>query len=185
MGSTMKSSKPIHCNFRDFNIEHDPYNNESIELLERQGIDLKKNREKGIDSSDFAWMVLSPRHFSSNSSCPGLLFMLFFGVRVYDTKLMMGSISGLRGGLERVAKLLGVERTTGSRHQAGSDSLLNLQTFVRFKDSYANLDLENMNGYEGMLFGLCEGWRGFDRTPEVFVDTSTQSKPQCKQVYSV
>ncbi|KAJ6703143.1 hypothetical protein OIU85_029144 [Salix viminalis] len=95
---------------------------------------------------------------------------------------MMGSISGLRGGLERVAKLLGVERTTGSRHQAGSATLLNLQTFVRFKDSCANLDLENMNGYEGMLFGLREGWRGFDRTPEVFVDTSTQAKPQFKQV---
>ncbi|KAJ6346860.1 hypothetical protein OIU76_003526 [Salix suchowensis] len=47
------------CNFRDFNIEHDPYSNESIELLERQGIDLKKNSEKGIDSSDFALMVLS------------------------------------------------------------------------------------------------------------------------------
>ncbi|KAJ6702367.1 CCR4-NOT TRANSCRIPTION COMPLEX SUBUNIT [Salix koriyanagi] len=82
----------------------------------------------------------------------------FFGVRVYDAKFMMGCISGLHGGLERVAKLLGVERITGSRHQAGSDSLLTLQTFVRFKETCAKIDLEKLNGYEGMMFGLCEGW---------------------------
>ncbi|KAJ6704946.1 CCR4-ASSOCIATED FACTOR 1-like protein 11-RELATED [Salix purpurea] len=157
--SLLSQAPPSHnyCLMKDFNIEHDPFNNESIELLERQGIDLKKNREKGIDSSDFAWMVLSSRHFFSNSSLSWITFhgaydfgflikiltrrelpcdmgsflgmvRLFFGVRVYDTKLMMGSMSGLRGGLERVAKLLGVEQTTGRRHQAGSDSLLNLQT---------------------------------------------------------
>ncbi|KAJ6414575.1 hypothetical protein OIU84_003552 [Salix udensis] len=201
-------------NFRDFNIEHDPYNNESIEFLERQGIDLKKNRENGIDSSDFAWMVLKSGVVFSNSSITWITFhgaydfgflinfltrrelpsdmasflgmvSFSFGVRVYDTKFMMGYISGLRCGLERVAKLQGVERTTGMRHQAGSDSLLTLQTFVRFKDSCANLDLENMNGCEGMIFGLCEGWRGFGRTPEVFIETSTRSNPHFKQVFSV
>eukprot|EP00258_Populus_trichocarpa_P003191 XP_002303972.2 probable CCR4-associated factor 1 homolog 11 [Populus trichocarpa] len=202
-------------NFRDFNIEHDPYNDESIGLLERQGIDLKKNREKGIDSSDFAWMVLTSGLVFNNCSITWITFhgaydfgflikiltrrelpcdmasflgmvSFFFGVRVYDTKFMMGSISGLRGGLERVAKLLGVERTTGSRHQAGSDSLLTQQTFVRFKDSCANLDLENLNGCEGMIFGLCEGWLGFDRTPEVYIETSTRLiKPQFKEVFSV
>ncbi|KAJ6898835.1 CCR4-associated factor 1 [Populus alba x Populus x berolinensis] len=193
----MKYNVDLQFNFRDFNIEHDPYNDESIGLLERQGIDLKKNREKGIDSSDFAWMVLTSGLVFNNCSITWITFhgaydfgflikiltrrelpcdmasflgmvSFFFGVRVYDTKFMMGSIGGLRGGLERVAKLLGVERTTGSRHQAGSDSLLTQQTFVRFKDSYANLDLENLNGCEGMLFGLCEGWLGFDRTPEVY-----------------
>ncbi|KAJ6703027.1 CCR4-ASSOCIATED FACTOR 1-like protein 11-RELATED [Salix viminalis] len=61
-------------NFRDFNIEHDPYNNESIELLERQGIDLQKNREKGIDSSNFAWVVLSSGLVFSNSSITWITF---------------------------------------------------------------------------------------------------------------
>ncbi|KAG6781557.1 hypothetical protein POTOM_014468 [Populus tomentosa] len=202
-------------NFRDFNIEHDPYNDESIGLLERQGIDLKKNREKGIDSSDFAWMVFTSGLVFNNCSITWITFhgaydfgflikiltrrelpcdmasflgmvSFFFGVRVYDTKFMMGSIGGLRGGLERVAELLGVERTTGKRHQAGSDSLLTHQTFVRFKDSCANLDLENLNGCEGMIFGLCEGWLGFDRTPEVYnIETSTQLKPQFKEVFSM
>eukprot|EP00258_Populus_trichocarpa_P029602 XP_024445621.1 probable CCR4-associated factor 1 homolog 10 [Populus trichocarpa] len=121
-------------NFRDFNIKHDHHNEESIGLLERQGIDLKKNREKGIDSSDFG--------------------------------------SGLHGGLERVAMLLGVERITGRRHQAGSDSLLTLQTFVRFKESCAKIDLEKLNGYEGMMFGLCEGWLGFTYAPDTFMGST-------------
>ncbi|KAB5573068.1 hypothetical protein DKX38_000266 [Salix brachista] len=187
-------------NFRDFNIEHDHYNAESIGLLERQGIDLKKNREKGIDSSDFGRLVLSSGLVSNNSSITWIAFhgaydfgflikiltkrdlpsdlrsflgmmRFFFGVRVYDAKFMMGCISGLQGGLERVAKLLGVERITGSRHQAGSDSLLTLQTFVRFKETCAKIDLEKLNGYEGMMFGLCEGWLGFTYTPDVFTGT--------------
>ncbi|KAJ6702363.1 CCR4-NOT TRANSCRIPTION COMPLEX SUBUNIT [Salix koriyanagi] len=187
-------------NFRDFNIAHDHYNAESIGLLERQGIDLKKNREKGIDSSDFGRLVLSSGLVSNNSSITWIAFhgaydfgflikiltkrdlpsdlrsflgmmRFFFGVRVYDAKFMMGCISGLHGGLERVAKLLGVERITGSRHQAGSDSLLTLQTFVRFKETCAKIDLEKLNGYEGMMFGLCEGWLGFTYTPDVFTGT--------------
>ncbi|KAL9407070.1 hypothetical protein Peur_004042 [Populus x canadensis] len=187
-------------NFRDFNIKHDHHNEESIGLLERQGIDLKKNREKGIDSSDFGRLILSSGLVSNNSSITWITFhgaydfgflikiltkrelpsdmrsflgmmRFFFGVRVYDTKFMMGCISGLHGGLERVAMLLGVERITGSRHQAGSDSLSSLQTFVRFKESCAKIDLEKLNGYEGMMFGLCEGWLGFTYAPDTFIGT--------------
>ncbi|KAJ6945435.1 hypothetical protein NC651_000473 [Populus alba x Populus x berolinensis] len=122
--------------FRDFNIEHDHHNEESIGLLERQGTDLKKNREKGIDSSDFGRLILSSGLVSNNSSITWITFhgaydfgflikiltkrelpsdmrsflgmmRFFFGVRVYDTKFMMGCISGLHGGLERAAMLLG------------------------------------------------------------------------------
>ncbi|KAG5227787.1 Ribonuclease CAF [Salix suchowensis] len=155
----------------------------SIGLLERQGIDLKKNREKGIDSSDFGRLVLSSGLVSNNSSITWIAFhgAYDFGflikiltkrdLPIYDAKFMMGCISGLQGGLERVAKILGVERITGSRHQAGSDSLLTLQTFVRFKETCAKIDLEKLNGYEGMMFGLCEGWLGFTYTPDVFTGT--------------
>ncbi|MBA0682872.1 hypothetical protein Goari_024562, partial [Gossypium aridum] len=41
-------------NFRDFDINQDCYASNSVELLKRQGIDLEKNKEKGIDSKDFA-----------------------------------------------------------------------------------------------------------------------------------
>ncbi|PPD73612.1 probable CCR4-associated factor 1 homolog 11 [Gossypium hirsutum] len=41
-------------NFRDFNINRDHYASDSIELFKHQGIDFEKNKEKGIDSKDFA-----------------------------------------------------------------------------------------------------------------------------------
>ncbi|MBA0649422.1 hypothetical protein Goklo_016987, partial [Gossypium klotzschianum] len=41
-------------NFRDFDINRDCYASDSIELLKCQGIDFEKNKEKGIDSKDFA-----------------------------------------------------------------------------------------------------------------------------------
>ncbi|MBA0756758.1 hypothetical protein Gogos_021954 [Gossypium gossypioides] len=41
-------------NFRDFDINRDHCASDSIELLKRQGIDFEKNKEKGIDSKDFA-----------------------------------------------------------------------------------------------------------------------------------
>ncbi|KAJ6307506.1 hypothetical protein OIU76_017325 [Salix suchowensis] len=91
----------------------------SIGLLERQGIDLKKNREKGIDSSDFGRLVLSSGLVSNNSSITWIAFhgaydfgflikiltkrdlpsdlrsflgmmRFFFGVRVYDAKIHDG-----------------------------------------------------------------------------------------------
>ncbi|KAG8498125.1 hypothetical protein CXB51_006885 [Gossypium anomalum] len=41
-------------NFRYFDINRDRYASDSIELLKHQGIDFEKNKEKGIDSKDFA-----------------------------------------------------------------------------------------------------------------------------------
>ncbi|MBA0670638.1 hypothetical protein Goklo_000081 [Gossypium klotzschianum] len=41
-------------NFRGFDINRDHYASDSIELFKRQGIDFEKNKEKGIDSKDFA-----------------------------------------------------------------------------------------------------------------------------------
>ncbi|MBA0754311.1 hypothetical protein Gogos_021129 [Gossypium gossypioides] len=41
-------------NFKDFDINQDRYASNSIELLKRQGINFEKNKEKGIDSKDFA-----------------------------------------------------------------------------------------------------------------------------------
>ncbi|XP_061961862.1 probable CCR4-associated factor 1 homolog 10 [Populus nigra] len=147
-------------NFRDFNIKHDHHNEECIGLLERQGIDLKKNREKGIDFSDFGRLILSSGLVSNNSS---ITWITFHGA--YDVGFLI-KILTKRELPSDMRSFLGM-----MRHQAGSDSLSSLQTFVRFKESCAKIDLEKLNGYEGMMFGLCEGWLGFTYAPDTFMGT--------------
>ncbi|KAF9688840.1 hypothetical protein SADUNF_Sadunf01G0029800 [Salix dunnii] len=102
-----------------------------------------------------SWSTLLQRHRFLLTALALLAFLctiyLYFAVTLGATE----SCSGL----------------TGNRHQAGSDSLLTLQTFVRFKETCAKIDLQKLNGYEGMMFGLCEGWLGFTYTPDVFTGT--------------
>ncbi|KAK7816669.1 probable CCR4-associated factor 1 homolog 11 [Quercus suber] len=45
-------------NFNNFDVYNDLQNPESIELLEHQGIDFDKNLKEGIDSADFAPLML-------------------------------------------------------------------------------------------------------------------------------
>ncbi|KAA3482362.1 putative CCR4-associated factor 1-like protein 11 [Gossypium australe] len=151
-------------NFKDFNINRDHYASTSIELLKRQGIDFEKNKEKGIDSRDFAkklwdyglvfncyglngitWITFhgaydfgfmlkiltqSPLPLDLHSFVHQLVF--FFGYNIFDLKHTF-KLLGLLGGLEKIAQTLNVARIVGSSHQAGSDSLLTLQCFMKLK----------------------------------------------------
>jgi CCR4-NOT transcription complex subunit 7/8 len=151
-------------NFKGFDKESDLHNSESIRLLERQGIDFNKNREKGIDSDEFGSLLLDSGllwnskitwvTFHGSYDFGYLIKILiggelpsdlkefmrlveyFFGYRVFDIKHMIKSCEGLHGGLENVAHTLGVLRVAGKSHQAGSDSLLTLQTIIKLKDLY-------------------------------------------------
>ncbi|KAF2301698.1 hypothetical protein GH714_028707 [Hevea brasiliensis] len=171
-------------NFSDFDLQSDPHNVESIRLLEKQGTNFKMHREKGIDSRDFAKLVLSSGLIFNYSftwitfhgaydlaffikiltqqelprdlqSFMGLM-KFYLGVAVYDIKYIT-SVHGLHGGLERVSKLLGVNQIAGNSHQAGPDSLLTLQTLIEFKNIHRKKLNENFSGFEGMLSGLCGG----------------------------
>ncbi|XP_062173459.1 probable CCR4-associated factor 1 homolog 11 [Alnus glutinosa] len=132
-------------NFRDFNKETDLLNPDSIALLERQGIDFQKNQEMGINSLDFARLIIN----SGLLRNPTITWATFHGaydfgylikiligreLPVFDIKNMIRMCDGLYGGLEKVAKALGVDRVAGSCHQAGSDSLLMLQTIMKLKN---------------------------------------------------
>jgi CCR4-NOT transcription complex subunit 7/8 len=46
-------------NFKGFDKETDLHDLESIQLLEQQGIDLNKNREKGIESKEFVRLIVN------------------------------------------------------------------------------------------------------------------------------
>ncbi|XP_022631909.1 probable CCR4-associated factor 1 homolog 11 [Vigna radiata var. radiata] len=45
-------------NFREFNVACDPHASDSIELLQRQGIDLEKNRKFGVDIIRFVELLM-------------------------------------------------------------------------------------------------------------------------------
>ena len=168
-------------NFSDFDIDMHPHNVESIKLLMEQGIDLEKNKREGIptwvfrefmlksgllfnpyvtwitfhSSYDFGLMIklLIGGHLPPNIHLFRCLVAHFFGPKVFDIKHMIKFCSGLYGGLDRVAKTLNVDRIVGKSHQAGSDSLLILQTFMKLKETYFNANSE-LKMYEGILYGL-------------------------------
>ena len=160
-----KSQYVWEFNFKDFDVYNDLQNPESIELLERQGIDFDKNLKDGIDSADFAAMMLKSGLLGNHSAftwvtfhgaydiahlmkilirrplpydLAGFMIMVqsIFGKRLFDLKHMMKFCDGLYGGLEKLANALGVQRLAGKSHQAGSDTLLTLQTFKKFLDVY-------------------------------------------------
>nr|KJB77758.1 hypothetical protein B456_012G155600 [Gossypium raimondii] len=150
-------------NFKDFDIEKDHYDKESIELLKRQGINFTRNKERGICSRDFGIMVLISglgfgeltwvtfhsaydfgfllKILTQNPLPPDLKSFMrhltyYFGCMIFDIKYSF-KIFNLHGGLEKVAKTLNVARVAGLSHQAGSDSLLILRCFMQIKNAKA------------------------------------------------
>ncbi|KAG5243929.1 CCR4-associated factor [Salix suchowensis] len=159
-------------NFRDFDVARDAHAHDSVELLKRQGIDFEKTPELGIDSLNFAELMMSSG-LVLNQSVSWVTFhcaydfgylvkclthkalpeelneflelvRMFFGDRVYDIKHMIRFCAGLYGGLDR-------------SHQAGSDSLLTLHAYLKIKDKYFFKDKDDGGGlekYANILHGL-------------------------------
>ncbi|TFK39043.1 ribonuclease H-like domain-containing protein [Crucibulum laeve] len=165
-------------NFK-FSVNDDMYAPESIELLQKSGIDFQRHEEIGILPNDFAelmitsGMVLSPdtKWISFHSGYDFGYFVklltaeslptsedAFFSLlriwfpTVYDIKFLMRASKVLKGGLQDVADDLGVLRI-GSSHQAGSDSLLTASTFFKMREIYFNDRIDDVE-YSGKLYGL-------------------------------
>ncbi|XP_057496156.1 probable CCR4-associated factor 1 homolog 11 [Actinidia eriantha] len=172
-------------NFSDFNLDSDSQNPESITLLKNQGIDFDRNRQEGIASQVFAsilvraglvsnsqfsvtWVtfhgsydfgflikILTQNYLPPNLPMFMRLVQVYFGGSVLDMKHVIKYCDGLYGGLERVAKALDVDRVAGKSHQAGSDSLLTLETFLKLRDLYFNGDGgAELDQFDLVLHGL-------------------------------
>jgi len=68
----------------------------------------------------------------------------------------MKHCENLRGGLQKVAETLKIERI-GPQHQAGSDSLLTAATFFKMKKIFFEDTIGDK--YMGVLFGLGQNLR--------------------------
>ena len=173
-------------NFR-FDLGEDMYAEDSIQLLKESGIDFARHASQGIDVHRFGEVVMMSglvlcedvRWISFHSgydfgylikilTCQTLpadergffdLLHLYFPV-LYDVKLLMSSVDGLHGGLQRVAEDLKVDRI-GPMHQAGSDSLLTNSTFFRLAQLAFNGVHNVEDKYRGEIYGIgAHAYRG-------------------------
>jgi CCR4-NOT transcription complex subunit 7/8 len=165
-------------NFR-FSLAEDMYPPDSIEQLQKAGIEFQKHEEYGILPNDFAelmitsGLVLAPEtkwiSFHSGYDFGYFVKLLtaeslpmtedgFFALlniwfpTVYDIKYLMKASKLLKGGLQEVADDLGVLRMVATQ-QAGSDSLLTSSTFFKMREIYFNDQIDDAE-YSGKLYGL-------------------------------
>ena len=73
----------------------------------------------------------------------------------YDIKFLMKACEGLKGGLNKLAEDLEVERI-GPEHQAGSDSLLTQATFYKMRKLFFEDEMED-DRHMNILYGLERG----------------------------
>ncbi|KAJ3698378.1 hypothetical protein LUZ61_002083 [Rhynchospora tenuis] len=166
-------------NFKEFDLENDIYDPESIKLLRNHGIDLYKHQTHGVDANRFAELLMSSGVVLNDSvvwitfhggydfgyllkcltasklpeTLEGFaeLSKTFFPV-YYDVKHLMRYCPGqaFHGGLNKLSDALAVERV-GICHQAGSDALVTLKCFLELLEKkYVSLPLEK---YAGVLYG--------------------------------
>ncbi|CDW53971.1 ccr4 associated factor [Trichuris trichiura] len=189
-----------------FNLAEDMYAHDSIQLLQKSGIDFDRLQRDGISTFKFAELLLTSGlvlmdnvlwlSFHSGYDfgymikiLSGLMLpetesgffetlKLYFPV-VYDVKHLMNATKNLRGGLQEIADILQVERI-GPQHQAGSDSLLTGATFFRMKELCfdGNIDPER---YAGYLYGLSSSGQNASEVVLPGVSTSSEDGTTSRQ----
>jgi len=163
------------------------YAQDSIDLLEKSGINFQRHSTQGIDVREFGELLVQSgivlnediRWLSFHSGYDyGYLLKLITGQplpsteseffewmvlyfpSVYDIKYMMKSCENLNGGLQKLAEMLNVDRI-GPQHQAGSDSLLTAATFFKLRRVFFDDNIDDER-YLNILYGLGNDLRSPD-----------------------
>jgi len=162
-----------------FDLQVDTYAEDSIQLLQKSGLQFSRHHRDGIDPKAFSVLLITSGavmmdnvkflSFHSGYDFGYLMRMLtcsampeseavFFEKLalhfpvIYDVKFLMKSCKNLKGGLQEVSEQLKLERV-GPQHQAGSDSLLTGHTFFQMRELYFEGHIDN-DKYLGHLYGL-------------------------------
>lgn len=166
----------------EFDTMTDTHAEDSIILLKNSGIDFESLTRDGISAKDFAeyftvsGLTLNEEvtylTFHSGYDFAYLLKQLtcqrlpetqgefykqleLYFPNFYDLKHVVRGIDKFRGGLNRIAEEVGVKRV-GRMHQAGSDSLVTLETYFKVRDEYFALGIED---HKNIICGLNGGGR--------------------------
>ena len=165
-----------------FDCDKDEHSGESITMLYNSGIDFKLLKNKGIPHSLFAeyliisGLVLNEKItwicFNGSSDFAYLLKYLIndllpqeekefielknlYFPNIYDVKYLVNDSEIYKGGLNKLAKELDVERS-GEIHQAGSDSQVTSDVFFRLVRN--NVITQNdLNEGKNVIYGIGEG----------------------------
>ncbi|KAI4335570.1 hypothetical protein L6164_014206 [Bauhinia variegata] len=172
-------------NFREFKLDEDPHAEDSIKMLSENGMDYRRNNENGVDVRRFSELLLTSGVVMNddvrvitfhglydlgflvkllkgtelpNTEAEFLNLVKIYVPNLYDIKHLIKYCSGLFGGLNKVASILGVRRLVGLSHQAGSDSLVTCCTFMKLIEVYFRGKLPDEK-YAGVLFSLGDEYR--------------------------
>ena len=165
-----------------FDCDKDEHSNDSISMLYNSGIDFKLLKNKGIPHSLFAeyliisGLVLNEKItwicFNGSSDFAYLLKYLIndylpeeekdfndliniYFPNIYDVKYLVNDSEIYKGGLNKLAKELNVERS-GEIHQAGSDSQVTSDVFFRLIRNNV-VSLNDLNEGKNVIYGFGKG----------------------------
>jgi len=165
-----------------FDIDKDEHSQESINLLYNSGINFHKIKKDGISHSLFAeylmvsGMVLNENiiwiSFNGLSDFAYLLKLLIgdylpnntidfldlvktYFPNAYDVKYLINENDLYKGGLNKLAKELNIERK-GEVHQAGSDSLITSEVFFKLIENNS-INKNDLNCGKNILYGIDKG----------------------------
>lgn len=180
-GETAPEGSTWQFNLR-FNLDKDNHSKESISMLTECGIDFNLLKHKGIHHhtfaeyffvsglvlndevkwisfngfTDFAYLlrqILNMNLPEEESDFIDLLNLYFH--EYYDIKILSLVNENLKGGLNKIAQQLNVERF-GLVHQAGSDSLVTADVFFQM-ENLGLITKEEIKNRKNTLFGIGKG----------------------------